>query len=88
MAKGRNRAPGQRRSRRDTRRIYILGAALALGVVGLVILFGALSRGGDGGNIGDPVVVPAARPAAVPRDGLVYGNPGAAVTITEYLDFQ
>lgn len=88
MAKGKNRAPGQRRSRRDTRRVYLAGAALALGVVGLVILFGAVSRGGDGGNIGDPVVVPVARPATVPRDGLVYGDPNARVTITEYLDFQ
>ena len=88
MAKGRNRAPGQRRSRRDTRRVYLVGAALALGVVGLVILFGAVSRGGDGGNIGDAVVVPTARPAAVPRNGTVYGSPNAAVTITEYLDFQ
>ena len=88
MAKDRNRAPGQRRSRRATRRVYLAGAALALGVVCLVILFGTLSRGGDGGNIGAAVVVPAARPAAVARDGLVYGSPGAAVTITEYLDFQ
>jgi protein-disulfide isomerase len=88
MAKGKSRAPRQGRSRRDTRRVYILGAALALGVVGLVILLGAVSRGGDRGSVGGPVVVPTPRPAAVPRNGTVYGSPNAAVTITEYLDFQ
>jgi protein-disulfide isomerase len=43
---------------------------------------------GDGGNIGDAVVVPTTRPASVPRNGLVYGDPNATVAVTEYLDFQ
>ncbi len=76
---GRNAAGGQW--------IYIWGAAVALALVAALILLGALSGGDGGGNFG-PVVAPTARPATVPRDGAVYGNPNATVTVTEYLDFQ
>lgn len=67
--------------------MYIGGAAVALALVAALILLGALSGGDDGGKI-ETVVVPTPRPADVPRDGAVYGDPGATVTVTEYVDFQ
>jgi hypothetical protein len=76
---GRNVAGGQW--------IYIGGAAVALSLVAALILLGALSRGDGGGDFG-PIVAPTPRPAAVPRDGAIYGDPSATVTVTEYLDFQ
>jgi protein-disulfide isomerase len=69
------------------RRLYIAGAAFALSLVAVVILLGNVSLSTDSGR-SDVVVVPTQRPQAVPRNGTVYGEPDAAVTISEYLDFQ
>jgi protein-disulfide isomerase len=65
----------------------VAGAAFALSLVGAVVLLGAVSRGDDGGG-SDVVVIPTTRPAAVPREGNIYGDPNATITVTEYLDFQ
>lgn len=67
--------------------IYIFGAVIAVLAVLAVIAIGALSRNGEDAPSGPPIV-PTARPAAVPAEGLVYGDPNAPVTIIEYLDFQ
>lgn len=91
VAVGRERTQSRRRGRRqgNRRSIYIAGAAVALGAVAAVILLAVLSSGGGSSDtqILTPVV-PSPRPAAVARNGLVYGDPNAPVTITEYLDFQ
>lgn len=87
MAK--RRPPGRRgRSVGGGQGVYIAGAAFALSLVAAIVLLGAVSRGDDGGSSNDTVVIPTERPATVTRSSNVYGDPGAAVTVTEYLDFQ
>lgn len=87
MAKRTQAGRGARRHRAGRQWPYLAGAALALSLVATVILLETASRdGNDGANA--PVVVPTSRPSAVPTDGMVYGDPGATVTVTEYLDFQ
>ncbi len=69
--------------------VYLAGGAVALGLVGAIILVGVATRtGGEGGSPGAPIVVPTQRPDVVARDGMTYGRPDAPVTIVEYLDFQ
>jgi protein-disulfide isomerase len=83
------RRVSKRKTTRDNRWVYLAGGALAVAGVIALIVVGALTRGGDEGPApGDQVIVPGPRPADVPRDGLVYGDPAAPVTITEYADFQ
>lgn len=69
--------------------VYLAGSAVALGLVGAIILAGVATRAGqDGGNVGAPIVLATPRPESVPRDGMTYGQPSAPVTVAEYLDFQ
>lgn len=69
--------------------VYLAGGAVALGLVGAIILVGVATRtGGEGGSPGAPIVVPTQRPEVVARDGMTYGRPDAPVTVVEYLDFQ
>mgnify|MGYP001561143594 FL=1 len=84
MGTSRARRPPCRGPRKD---LYIVGAIGAVGgVLGLVII-GALAR--DGGNSPTgAVVVPTERPALVEQQGRTLGDPAAAVTVVEYLDFQ
>lgn len=85
MAK--RRPAGRRHRRGGSQGIYIAGAAIALALVAAVVMLATTSRdNGDGANA--PIVVPTARPAAVATNGMVYGDPAAPVTVTEYLDFQ
>ena len=88
MAK--KRLAGRRPQRRasGSTGIYIAGAAIAVVLVAAVILLGAASRGGNNDGASAEVIVPTQRPAAVPANGTVYGDPAAPVTVTEYLDFQ
>lgn len=68
--------------------IYLLGA-LFTAVVAAVIIVVAVTTSGGGDDVpGGPIVVPEARPASVPQNGHVYGDPAAPVTIAEYMDFQ
>ena len=83
------RRPTGRRGRSvgGRQRLYIAGSAFALSLVAALILLGNVSLSTDSGS-SDVVLVPTQRPQAVPRNGTVYGEPDAAVTISEYLDFQ
>lgn len=87
MAKRRPAGRRQRRNAGGSRGLYIAAAAIALALVAAIIMLGTASRdNGDGANA--PIVMPTARPSAVATNGMVYGEPGATVTVTEYLDFQ
>lgn len=87
MAKRRSVSRRRRRASSGSGWLYVVGGALALGLVAAVIMLGTASRN-SGNGADDPIVQPPARNSAVPFAGLVYGNPSAAVTVTEYLDFQ
>lgn len=67
--------------------IYIAGGAIALAMVAAVIMLATASRDNDDGA-NAPIVMPTPRPDAVSTSGMVYGEPGAPVTVTEYVDFQ
>jgi protein-disulfide isomerase len=67
--------------------LYIAGAAVAVSLVGIMILLGAVSRNeGDGANA--EIIVPTPRTLEAPTQGTIFGNQEAPVTVTEYLDFQ
>ena len=70
------------------KRIYTLfgGAAAAALVLALVLVL--VNMDSDGGAAGDPVSIPPAIPAEIPREGRVLGNPDAPVKIVEYGDYQ
>jgi protein-disulfide isomerase len=87
MAKRRPAGRRQRRAGGGSQWLYVTGAAVALGLVAAVIMVGTASRDGNDGA-DDPIVVPTSRPSAVVTNGMVYGDPDASVTVTEYVDFQ
>ncbi len=68
--------------------VYAAGAAVAAIAVTVLIAVGALSRGGDDGGAGGPVIVPSPGVPGLVSDGRVLGQPGAPVSIVEYADFQ
>ncbi len=79
-----------RRRRRPLTKLgpYLIAVGVAAVVVAVLIVAGALSRGGDGGAGGGPVILPSPRPPDTARDGHVLGNADAPVTVIEYADFQ
>ncbi len=79
-----------RRRRRPLTRLgpYLVATGVAAVVVAGLIVAGALSRGGDGGAGGGPVILPSPRPAGLVEEGHFLGSAAAPVTIVEYADFQ
>jgi protein-disulfide isomerase len=55
--------------------------------VGALLVIGSLTRD-SGPSPSAEISVPTPRPPDVTRDGHTYGDPAAAVTVQEYLDFQ
>lgn len=87
MAKRKQLTRRQRRPAGGSAGIYIAGGAIALAMVAAVIMLATASRdNGDGANA--PIAMPTPRPAAVSTNGMIYGEPDAPVTVTEYIDFQ
>lgn len=78
----------QKQRKQSNAWLYIAGGAVMIAIVGIFVLISATTSGGSGGVPQGPIVTPAARNADVPQDGYVYGDPNAAVTIDEYLDYQ
>jgi protein-disulfide isomerase len=68
-------------------RPYFIGALVAVLAVGAVVIIGGLTRD-SGPSPTAALRVPAPRPADIPLDGRVRGEPGAPVEVVEYLDFQ
>lgn len=84
-----------RRSQRKRRRsgaarspltLYVWGAVAAVLVVAAVVSIAVLSSSSD--SAPSEIVVPTERPADIPTDGRVFGDPDAPVLVSEYLDFQ
>ena len=91
MASGSKREKRPRRGGRGQTALwpYVIAVGVAAVVVAVMIVL--LSRGGDGGG-GDggdrSVILPSPRPTEIAQEGHLLGNPGAAVTLIEYADFQ
>lgn len=90
-------APASRREKRPKRggrsQLGLWPYAITVGVAAVVVvaLIVLLTRGGDGdgGDGGDgSVILPDPIPTEIAQDGHLLGNPGAAVTLFEYTDFQ
>ena len=85
MPSGRGARKPPRRS--PPLRPYFIGALVAVVAVGVLLGIGALTR--DNGPSPDAeIIVPTPRPSDVTQDAHTYGDPGAPVTVQEYLDFQ
>ena len=65
---------------------YLIAVGAAAVVVAVLIML--LSRGGDGDGGDGRVILPSPRPTEIAQEGHLLGNPGAAVTLIEYADFQ
>ena len=91
MASGSRREKGSRRGGRGQAALWPYVIAVGVAAVVVAVLIVLLIRGGDGdgGDGGDrPVILPSPRPTEIAQEGHLLGNPGAAVTLIEYADFQ
>lgn len=94
MASGSRREKGSRRGGRGQAALwpYVIAVGVAAVVVAVLIVLlirGGDGDGGDGGDGGDrSVILPSPRPTEIAQEGHLLGNPGAAVTLIEYADFQ
>jgi hypothetical protein len=90
MASGSRRKKGSRRGGRGQVGFwpYVIAGGVAAVVVAVLIVL--LIRGGDGdGGGGDGrVILPSPRPTGIAQEGHLLGDPGAAVILIEYADFQ
>ncbi len=68
---------------------YVIAVGAAAVVVAVLIVLLIRGGDGDGGDGGDrSVILPSPRPTEIAQEGHLLGNPGAAVTLIEYADFQ
>ncbi len=91
MASGSRREKGPRRGGRGQAALWPYVIAVGVAAVVVAVLIVLLIRGGDGdgGDGGDrSVILPSPRPMEIAQEGHLLGNPGAAVTLIEYADFQ
>ena len=91
MARGFRREKGPRRGGRGQAALWPYVIAVGVAAVVVAVLIVLLIRGGDGdgGDGGDrSVILPSPRPTEIAQEGHLLGNPGAAVTLIEYADFQ
>jgi protein-disulfide isomerase len=70
------------------RRIYTMFGGAAAAAILLVLILILINRDDSGEMAGEPVRVPPAISADIPRDGRTLGDPDAPVRIVEYGDFQ
>jgi hypothetical protein len=89
MTRGSRKREGPRRGGGGQAGLWPYVIAFGAAAVVVAVLIVVLSGGGDGGDGGGrSVILPSPRPTEIAQEGHVLGNPGASVTLIEYLDFQ
>jgi protein-disulfide isomerase len=91
MGRRARRRREKRRPARPSRRLRysrILAGTAAAAVAAIILIVVSLAPWeSDDGATSSEFIIPTPRPADIPRDGTILGNPDAPLTIAEYSDF-